>query len=216
MPRQSYVLWQLIDSALPTGALAHSGGLEAYAQAQVVDNLRQTLSDLLAQLVAGQVPLMRQVLADPQQLQLIDERCEALLSNHVAKRASLAQGRALLSVAEKMFPDQAFTQWRQAIRYKTFHAHLSPVYAFVLHCIGISDDEIIQSFLYVSLRDMVSAAIRLGLCGPIEAQRIQLDFAERLDGICAAFAQDEPEQIHPILEVVHAMHDRLYSRLFSS
>ena len=216
MPQNSYVLWQLIDSALPTGALAHSGGLEAYAQSQPVDNLRQTLSDLLAQLIAGQIPLMRRVLADNQQLQLIDERCDALLSNHVAKRASLAQGRALLSVAEKMFPTQAFKQWRQAIREKNFHGHLSPLYAFVLQCIGIHDDEIVQSYLYVSLRDMVSAAIRLGLCGPIEAQRIQLDFAERLDQMCEAFAHEEPEQIHPILEVVHGMHDRLYSRLFSS
>lgn len=216
MPRQSYLLWQFIDSALPTGALAHSGGLEAHAQAAPIENLRQTLSDLLAQLIAVQVPLMRQVLKDPQQLQLIDERCDALLSNHVAKRASLAQGRALLSVAEKMFPDQPFKQWRQAIRDKTFHAHVSPVYAFVLHSIGVSVEEIIQSFLYVSLRDMVSAAIRLGLCGPIEAQRIQLDFAERLDHMCDAYAHEEPEQINPVLEVVHAMHDRLYSRLFSS
>jgi len=74
-------------------------------------------------------------------------------------------------------------------------------------------------FLHLALRGVTSAAVRLGALGPHEAQRLQSDSAAQLDrvlGECAMLDLDALAQPAPILEIVGAQHDRLYSRLFQS
>jgi urease accessory protein len=69
------------------------------------------------------------------------------------------------------------------------------------------------------LRAILSAAVRLGVVGPHEAQRIQDRHGPTLDRVLAACARlraSEAANVAPVVDVVAATHDRLYARLFQS
>ena len=76
-------------------------------------------------------------------------------------------------------------------------------------------------------RDLISAAARLNIVGPLEGAKMQatlsstleelidesLEMCEVVGGIIQPAA---PIQCSPFLEIVQARHDVLYSRLFNS
>jgi urease accessory protein len=65
----------------------------------------------------------------------------------------------------------------------------------------------------------LAAAVRLGIIGSYEAQRLQSACGPRLEAVlqaCAALGADDLAQTAPIIDIVQAGHDRLYSRLFQS
>jgi urease accessory protein len=73
--------------------------------------------------------------------------------------------------------------------------------------------------LYATLRGLASAAVRLGIIGTYAAQRLQVDCAAELDVVlerCACLRDADIAQTAPILDLLQAGHDRLYSRLFQS
>lgn len=216
MRQRSYLLWQLLDSALPTGALAHSGGLEAQIQVHGCRDIAASIRSLTATCLAQQLPLVEVVYNQPGALAAQDQYCAALLSNHVARRASLAQGQALLCVLEQMALTDACSQLRQDIRNRHIAGHLPPIFGFVFRHCEISLQQCRESFAFITVRDLFSAAVRLGVCGPMQAQRQQYRLMQDIDRMLAVFAGSEAQHIHPIQDIVHGMHDRLYSRLFSS
>jgi urease accessory protein len=74
-------------------------------------------------------------------------------------------------------------------------------------------------FLYVHLRGLVSAAVRLGIVGPLQGQALQHSMATRGEGIlqrCRQRSIDAVAQTAPLLDLWQANQDRLYSRLFQS
>jgi urease accessory protein len=94
------LLWQLIDSAFPSGAFAHSWGVEAAYQAGEIESetaLRRFLRDSLWQTGHAVLPLVTTAHRDPARFEALDAVCEAFLTNAVANRASRQQGRAFLA-----------------------------------------------------------------------------------------------------------------------
>ena len=71
----------------------------------------------------------------------------------------------------------------------------------------------------MSLRGLISAAVRLGIVGPLQAQAIQASIAGQADilvDLAMSLGPDNVAQTLPILELAQGKHDRLYSRLFQS
>jgi urease accessory protein len=215
------LLWQLADSAFPAGGFSHSAGLEAAVQLGEVrspDDLGRWLEQLLWSAGAAALPFAGAAHREPAALPEIDARCDAFLTGHVANRASRAQGRAFLRASSQALGGEA-ASLEALVRERGFPGHLAPVLGAVLAGQGIDRREAQRLLLFLSLRGAVSAAVRLGVIGPLEAQRLQARAAPTLEAVLAArgdTALEDAAQVAPLLDLLQGHQDRLYSRLFQS
>lgn len=213
-----WLAWQVVDSAFPTGTFAHSWGLEAaWQHGEVPDTtaLSQFLGDSITQAGHTLLPLVNSAYRDLERFEALDERADVFLLNAVANRASRQQGRTLLATTMKIWPSPTLT----AIEARVARAHLAPVSGVVFRAIGLPLGTAQQIVLYATARGVLAAAVRLGIAGSYEAQRLQCACAPRLEAVlqtCAALDADDLAQTAPIIDVLQAGHDRLYSRLFQS
>jgi urease accessory protein len=214
-----WTVLQLADSAFPTGGFAHSAGLEAAAQAGEVrgaDDVARFVRDAIWQAGWGALPLVRAVFADASALPRLDARAETFLVNHVANRASRTQGRAFLSTAARVFPEQVVPVHAQAAGLKL---HFAPLWGAVCRALEFSLEEAQRVLLWSTARNVLSAAVRLGLVGTHEGQTMLAQLGPVLDEVhasCGALGVEDLAQPAPLADLLQGTHDRLYSRLFQS
>ncbi|MEO0514243.1 MAG: urease accessory UreF family protein [Planctomycetota bacterium] len=217
-----WMTWQLADSAFPAGGFAHSAGIEAAMQAGVIRDaatLESAMRALIVQTAASALPAVTTVVRDPKRFDDAERRLDACLTNHVAHRASVAQGQALLSAAPRIFAQPAIVEWSKACRAQRSPGHLAAVFGYLAQALGMDADRAAQLFLFMALRSAFSAAVRLGAVGPLAAQTaIQTLTPEARAAAASAgdWTLDDLHQAAPLLDVLQAGQDRLYSRLFQS
>jgi urease accessory protein len=216
-----WLIWQLADSAFPTGGFVHSFGLEAAWQQGEVNggSLSRFVRDAIAQAGQGGVPFLLAAHDDPGALQAIDERCDAFLRNRVANRASRVQGRAWIGTIERAFPRPDVRALCDAVRARPMARHYAPLFGATLKALDVDRQEAARLFLFGVCRGTLSAAVRLGIVGTTDAQRLLAERAHDLDRTLAASVTvtlDEAAQTSPLADIWQASHDRLYSRLFQS
>jgi urease accessory protein len=218
----SFLLWQLADSAFPSGAFAHSGGLEACHQHGVV----ATAADVAAfarqslwQTASAALPLFRDVHQRPDRLPEADRLCNAFLSSAVANRASRGQGRAFLASVSRSFPDSGCAALESRARGDRLACHFAPIFGAAARLLEISEQDGARLLLFLSLRGVGAAAVRLGLLGSYQAQALQRELAGEIEPAVLATRHLTAEtitQTAPVLELLQSTQDRLYSRLFQS
>jgi urease accessory protein len=222
MAYSEWTIWQLVDGSFPSGGFAHSSGMEAaWKQGEVADAaaLGSFIQASLAQAGRGSLPFVGAAYDEPERFARIDAHQDAALTNHVARRASRAQGRGLLSAAIASFPETDFNSLETPCRTHGSPGHLAPVFGGVLRALQQTRAQAANAFVYTYLRGIVSAAVRLGIVGPLEGQRMTARYgpdAQRLAEACRDLTPDDVTQTAPVLELYQAGHDRLYSRLFQS
>ena len=215
-----WLTWQIVDSAFPTGAFAHSWGLEAaWQQGEVndLDALRAFLEASIQQAGYASLPLVNDAYRSPEQLEALDALADAFLLNTVTNRASRIQGRTLLGTAGRIWPSAALAALQT--RADATCAHVAPLSGATFRAIGLSLSTAQKVVLYATARGVLSAAVRLGIAGSFEAQRMQYECGPRLDRLadrCSTLSRDDLAQTAPVLDLLQAGHDRLYSRLFQS
>jgi urease accessory protein len=212
-PSPDWLVWQLIDSAFPSGGFAHSGGLEAAWQLGFIrtrTELREWIEASLHQLGSAAVPFVTTAHDPSQSLEELDAHCDAFLSNHVANRASRLQGQAFLSSARRIF---------NLPLSRPSCGHLAPVFGRISSALRFDLATAVQVFLFLQLRGMTGSAVRLGIVGPMEAQALQQQLSPLADQVLQKSLKldlSDIAQTAPILDLWQGSHDRLYSRLFQS
>ncbi|KAE9045117.1 hypothetical protein PR003_g2622 [Phytophthora rubi] len=235
-PAGDWALWQMVDSLYPTGGFAHSLGLEAATQEGLVaaSSLRDFLSASLHQSANMALPLVfsaHQIGADSDPAALVEaalqlnSRATALYSNHVARKASLAQGAALLRLALSTYaPSHGRLQTLLSLR-KEAKARRQPgvhhavLFGLVCALLGLQAEPTQRMYLFVTTRDVLSAATRLNLVGPMEAAKLQFEATPLLEKVFQEKKNRPVEMSYssaPVLDLVQAMHDQLYTRIFNS
>jgi urease accessory protein len=212
-----WLIWQLIDSAFPTGGFAHSAGLEAawqHGEISRPDGLNDFIHASLEQCGHALLPFVAAAFDLPDQVSGHDSLCDVFLTNHVANRASRAQGRALLAAAERLSPSRV-----GELKSQMTFTHFAPAFGAGMRALGVERETARRMFCFLHLRGVLSAAVRLNIIGPMEAQVVQQAAsakAEMLLKKCEAQSLDDIAQTAPLLELWQGAQDRLYSRLFQS
>lgn len=215
-------LLQIADSGFPTGGFAHSGGLEAAFVAGAVTGAADLDVFLLACVWSvghAALPFVSAAHAAPDRVWELDARIDAQLTGHVANRASRTQGRAFLATSTRVFDAAAVGQLAERARSRDVCVHLAPVYGAVLAALGVARRDTQALYMLLALRGATSAAVRLGIVGPHEAQRIQGRYAGTLDAVleaCEGLGPGDAATTSPVFDLIGATHDRLYARLFQS
>jgi len=214
----SWLLLQLVDGAFPSGGFAHSGGLEAALHLRGIGELEPFVDEVLWQTARSALPFVRRAAEAPLELASLDDLFDATQASHVANRASRAQGRALAGAACRVFEREAILAIGEHARNRG-PAHHAPIFGalFGTLAIGVRDTQV--AWLHGVLRGVLSAAVRLGLVGPLEAQQIQSTRVTVLEDILASCMQidaADAAQTAPLLELFGALHERLDGRLFQS
>jgi urease accessory protein len=241
--RSDALVWQLVDSAFPTGAFAHSSGLESawhHGELASPDDLRRFVEATILQAASGTLPLVNAAHREPARLAEWDARHDAFLSNAVANRASRQQGRTLVGSAARIFASSALDALLARVTSTSNHqpptpkalpipnfqtlppqlcAHVAPMTGAVFAALGVPLETTQHMVLFVAARGVLSAAVRLGVTGSYEAQRLQSECAAWSAAVQARYqgvGPDDLTQTAPIIDTLHGAHDRLYSRLFQS
>lgn len=219
-------LWQMLDSVLPTGGFAHSYGLEAAVQAQIVPNpeaLEAFAVNTLENTGSLLLPFVYRANRFPniEDWIKIDQILHATLTNGVARKASISQGSALLRVASTAFVEIPDLKHMRECAQKPgiVHVHHASVFGIICGLLGFDSFTTQQAYLFMTLRDLLSAATRLNLIGPLESASIQHRIFKVADGILKRHMNhsiEEAYQTAPLLDTVQGCHDYLFSRLFRS
>ncbi|POM72882.1 Urease accessory protein [Phytophthora palmivora] len=233
----NWVLWQMVDSLYPTGGFAHSLGLEAATQEGLVvaSSLRDFLSSSLHQAANFALPLVfsaHQITTTSESDSVfvesvlsLNSRTTAQYSNHVARKASFAQGAALLRLALSTYAptyprvQTLLTIRKEAKKWNQGGVHHTILFGVVCALLDVDADSTQRMYLFVTTRDVLSAATRLNLVGPLEAAKLQFETAPLLEKVFQTKKNRTAEHSYssaPVLDLVQAMHDQLYTRIFNS
>ena len=149
----------------------------------------------------------------------MDARCDAFLRNPIANRASRVQGRAWIGTVERSFPRPDVRALCDAVRAHPGSRHHAPLAGASLRVLGVEREAAVRLLLFGVARGIVSAAVRLGIVGTMDGQRVlgeRADDLERSAAMAMALTLDDAAQTAPLADLWQASHDRLYSRLFQS
>ena len=285
------LLYQLVDSCVPSGGFAHSNTLEAAHQLHLLTihhsswkvSLREHCFDVLLQSFTSIVPFLVETCElfrnhyhsnhDDDQIQTnagkialqpptenilelwedFDNELRATMNSHVACRASTTQGSGMLRAFSSAFPhinSVIKVLRRHIIKMTPIQSLQSDCFGHAATCFGavcglldINNETCVSMFLYTTARDMVNAAVRMNLIGPLEGgcvtnelcvgidHLIQHKLSNMMEQSCEKNVNIEQHtrpfqkfdsrirhshQVAPLIEVLSNAHDRLYTRLFNS
>lgn len=245
-----HFLFLLSDSALPLGSFAFSSGLESYlAHHKPPFSSSNTTPPLdfhfflhcsIRNLASTSLPYVLAAYATPERLETLDNDFDASTSCTVGRRASVAQGKALLGLWERAFAAScvassatdaaiaAMTSFAAAFKVAKpdawglkLNAHFAPLFGVLCRSLALSEEETAYLFLCNHAKSVLSAAVRAGVMGPYLSHGVLA--SEQLQSVirgCAVGEKDTKVEDAglsiPVTDLWMGRHELLYSRIFNS
>lgn len=224
--RQLSFLLQTSDAMFPTGAYAHSFGMEQWIQEGRIVNE----SGLIAFLRAHILPSLKQVdlpiVAEAQRaaarndfadLLAVDRLAGALRPARELRAASLQIGRRRLAVLSAVRPAELLSTYQQAAEKSPNVGHHASVWGAA--CAGLSADAALSAYFYQTFAGFCAAAPKLLRIGQEAAQRVLTTMlAESAESLTAAreVHRDDIGWFDPLLDLASMRHEIADERLFIS
>ncbi|KAH8600859.1 hypothetical protein B0O99DRAFT_648955 [Bisporella sp. PMI_857] len=237
-----HFLFLLSDSALPLGSFAFSSGLESYLAhtSPASISIPHFLSLSLSSYASTTLPFVLAAYRNPTTIIDLDDMQDAAIMCTVGRRASVAQGRALLSIWERSFSSaisngnsreleglRSFSTVLRSVSSSTpgdvppASAHLGPLFGAIASIVGMSIQQTAYVFMLAHVKALISAAVRAGRFGPYHAQKV-LASVDVQDGIREVVEREWETRIEdagqsvPVIDLWIGRHEMLYSRIFNS
>ncbi|GAB6843495.1 urease accessory protein [Methylorubrum rhodinum] len=228
-PLADLIAFQQADAAFPSGSFAFSNGIEglaaqepgfgeadlARAVAAALD-FRWAGTDRVALVLAhraGAAALPR--------LSAIDAAVEAASLAEPMRTGSRRNGASLLAAHARLGTPGAAAM-RAAVREGALHGHLATVQGALWRGLGLPEDKTASMAGYGFAAGLTSAAVRLGLVGAIEAQRVLSGALPRIARILGRpVAEPEGDDIGltgftPLIEIAAMRQAQAELRLFAN
>lgn len=248
----------LSDSALPLGSFAFSSGLESYLahhkptakdnqagiQTTPIESFDSFLDLSLRNLASTSLPYVLDGYHNPSHLPQLDNDLDASTPCTVARRASVAQGKALLQLWARAFapsmpdddpesptsaPRTQLADFITGLKYGrkdsdglfAQNAHFAPLFGVVCKALALTADDTAYLFLLNHAKAVLSAAVRASVMGPYQSHAILA--GEKLKTMIKARVKAEREiavgdagLTVPPMDLWIGRHELLYSRIFNS
>ncbi|UVJ39814.1 urease accessory protein UreF [Arthrobacter sp. CJ23] len=215
-------LQQLTDSALPTGAFAHSLGFETYIHRGLVHD-EATFGTWLHAFVAQQLTysdaLAMRFLYDGAELAELDAYLSAQLLPRQLREASTKMGGRLIEIGTEVFPSAELDAYRTLVGEGRAAGHQPLAFAVVAHSLGVPFEEALAAYLFATVTSLTQNAVRAIPLGQNAGQRV---LRAAHDAVAAAVGQvrhlgwDDFGAVSPGLEISQMRHERQRARMFMS
>jgi urease accessory protein len=206
-------LLHMADSSFPTGAYAHSSGLETLAPSGV-DELEHVLALRLTETL-GRFELVFVLHAYAGLLVELDEQLHAMFFPREAREASSLIGTSLLRNACDVLVDARLSDFLTLGLYR----HLPIAFGAVAAACTAPPELAARTYAFQHLRSLVSAAQRLGHLGQRDAQRVlhRLKPAVRQAATTAtSLTPDTAGAFSPAWDIAAMRHEHERVRMFAS
>lgn len=177
----------------------------------------------------------------PSSIADLDDQLDAAVICTVGRRASVAQGRALLGIWERSFRSalpissgaddtaQVLRDYSAQLREESrvgadvplVSAHLAPLFGAICAIVGLSLRQTAYVFMLSHVKALVSAAVRASVFGPYHAQKVLAgEQVQRMIDVVIDREWNTPVkeagQTVPVMDLWIGRHEVLYSRIFNS
>ncbi|WP_338749887.1 urease accessory protein UreF [Janibacter alittae] len=212
----------LADARLPTGAHAHSAGLEPALEAglpaaRVPDYIEGRLRTVALVEASAAVLTLRLVQTDPAATIRVQEELLARMPTTPSRRASELLGRGLARLATRLWGDHPAVRGLGDLA----SPPLRPTaFGVVAAAIGMREDQVARASLYDDVQTVTAAALKLLPVDPTDATGWLLASAPVLEAAVAdAVAVDDdptslPAHTAPLVEQLALDHDVRTRRIF--
>lgn len=205
----------LSDSRLPTGGHVHSGGIEeAVASGLVVDlaTLRAYLRRRIR--TSGLVTASVAAAVHGGTLSAVAGECgdaetDARTPAPAARQASRAQGRGLVRLARRVWPD---TDWAAL----GATPHLAVAAGAVGAASGLAPEHTALSLVYTTMTGSATAAQRLLALDPGDVAAVTFELSQLCEQTAAEAAKGLADLSDPLLDVLAQRHTERERPLFAS
>ncbi|OBT48385.1 hypothetical protein VE00_01224 [Pseudogymnoascus sp. WSF 3629] len=238
----SHFLLLLADSALPLGSFAFSSGLESYLSHTRPPSFPTFLTLSLSSHASATLPFVLAGHRHPSRLLELDDALDAAIMCTVGRRASVAQGRALLSIWDRAFsdavplsPDASEETLKVLKNFSTLlksanastddlppaSAHLAPLFGVIARITGVEEQEMAYVYMLSHVKALLSAAVRASVFGPYQAQKLlaSREVQRGIEGVIRGNwgkGVEDAGQTVPVVDLWIGRHELLYSRIFNS
>lgn len=221
-------LLQVSDSTYPTGAYAHSFGLEGLVEVGLVRDAESLETYLrehgLPALAHTELPYVKWaheagVARDLDAMCELDSEYHALRGARELREGGARIGAQRIALAAELTPSEWTRALHQALEAGRWRAHLPVAFGALCAAVKTSVAEAVAAYTYQQLAGTMAAAMKLLRLGQRSAQGILTRLlAESVPAQAQAMelARDEIGWFTPGLDIASARHETAYTRLFIS
>lgn len=225
---RTLALFQLCDSAFPTGAFSHSFGLETYIQENAVHD-ESTFHEwlkvyLFEQLVFSDGLAARMVYEaieqeDYDRIWELDHLLSVQNFARETREGTKQMGERMLNMAENLYDAPVLKIYRERIKNKQSFGHPAIVFTIVGHFLQVAKETTILYFLYSTIVSLIQNAVRAIPLGQTTGQKMLADFQtefKKATNQINLLDEDDFGTVSPGLELSQMQHERVKIRIFMS